>query len=90
MRSRWWVACAFVATAYLSYGLVLLGVIPVAVAVARRRFRPLVVAAAVGVLSLIVITAVTGFAWWDGAAATRDRYFAGVGRNRPYEYFLLG
>ena len=80
---------AFVATAYLSYGLVLLALIPIAVAVVRRRARPIVLAAGVGVVMLLVITAVSGFAWWDGAAATRERYYAGVGGIRPYDFFLV-
>ncbi len=80
---------AFVATAYLSYGLVLLALIPLAVAVVRRRLRPVLLAAGVGAVTLLVITAVSGFAWWDGAAATKERYYAGVGGIRPYDFFLL-
>ena len=80
---------AFGFTALLSYGLVLLGTIPLAVAYVRRRPRPLVVAAAAAGLVLAVVAAVTGFAWWSGLAATRVRYFAGVGAVRPYGYFLV-
>jgi hypothetical protein len=75
-------------TAFLSYGLVLLAVIPIAVAIPRRRWRPLVLAA-IAVSSVFVMFAVAGFWWFDGLAATRTRYFAGVASRRPYLQFLL-
>ncbi len=80
----------FVVTAYLSYGLVLMVVIPVAVGVARRAWRPLVLTAGVGVVGVAAVTLGTGFVWWDGLAATRERYAVGVASRRPYEYFLVG
>ncbi len=80
----------FVATAYLSYGLVLMTVIPIAIGLARRAYRPLLVTAAVGALGVVAITVGTGFVWWDGLAATRERYFVGVASRRPYDYFLVG
>lgn len=80
----------FVATAYLSYGLVLMAVIPIAIGVARRAYRPLLITAGVGALGVVAITLGTGFVWWDGLAATRERYFVGVASRRPYEYFLVG
>ena len=79
----------FAATALLSYGLILMAAIPVAVAWSRRRVRPLVVASAVAVAVLLVVAALTGFAWWEGLAVTRTRYFAGVASRRPYDYFLV-
>ena len=80
---------AFVATAYLSYGLVLLAAIPISLAVVRRRFRPLVVIGITGAILVGIVTVVTGFAWWDGLVATRERYFAGVASSRPYDFFLV-
>lgn len=80
---------AFAATAYLSYGLVLLGTIPVAVAITRRRLRPIVVVALTVVVLVVVVTVATGFAWWEGLEATRQRYFAGVASFRPYDFFLV-
>jgi hypothetical protein len=32
----------------------------------------------------------SGFAWWDGLAATHDRYVVGVSSARPYGYALVG
>lgn len=79
----------FAATAFLSYGLVLLAIIPIAVAVQRRRWRPMAIAGLTGALVVLAVAAGTGFVWWSGLAATRARYFAGVAAHRPYDYFLL-
>ena len=80
---------AFAATAFLSYGLVLLALVPAVIAARRRRWRPLVIAGGVAALAVVAVAAGTGFAWWEGLAATRVRYFAGVAAHRPYEYFLV-
>jgi methylthioxylose transferase len=72
---------------FLSYGLVLLGAVPLAVAVGRRAWRPLVFAAlpiAIG----FALFAVGGFWWFDGLAATRAQYAVSLARVRPYPYFL--
>ena len=78
----------FGVTAFLSYGLVLLALIPTAVAWRRRRLRPLVVAAA-GAAPVALAFLAGGFWWFDGLHATRERYFAGVGGRRPYGAFLV-
>ena len=78
----------FGATAMLSYGLVLLACIPLAIAVHRRRLRPVVVAA-LGGAGVLLGFLVAGFWWLDGLAATRERYFDGVGGQRPYLVFLV-
>jgi hypothetical protein len=76
-------------TIFLSYGLVLLAAIPVAVAVARRRVRPLAIAA-LGALPLFIAFGAAGFSWLAGLAATRTQYWLGAAQNRPYRYFVLG
>ncbi len=78
----------FGVTAMLSYGLVLLAIIPVAIAVNRRRLRPIVVAALGGSVVLLGFLA-AGFWWLDGLLTTRERYFDGVGGRRPYLVFLV-
>jgi hypothetical protein len=75
-------------TAFLSYGLVLLAVIPVVVCVARRRLELLVVAA-LGAVPVFVAFAAFGFSWFSGFAATRHQYWTGVAIHRPYSYFLF-
>jgi len=78
----------FGATAFLSYGLVLLAAIPLAVAAARRRVRP-VVMAALGALPVFVVFWFAGFRWHEGLAATRVEYAESVARLRPYGYFVV-
>jgi hypothetical protein len=78
----------FGAAAFLSYGLVLLAVIPVVVAWRRRRLATLV-PAALGALAVVGAFLAAGFWWLDGLAATHDRYVAGVASRRPYWPFLL-
>jgi hypothetical protein len=79
----------FGVTAFLSYGLVLVAVVPLAVAFFRRRPRPVVVAV-LGSLPVFAAFLAAGFWWVSGLTATRERYFAGVASRRPYSYFLLG
>ena len=78
----------FGATAFLSYGLVLLAVIPAAVAWQRRRLRPLALAT-IGATPVFLGFLAAGFWWVAGLLATRERYFAGVGGRRPYFDFLV-
>jgi methylthioxylose transferase len=78
----------FGATAFLSYGLVLLAAVPAIVAFRRRRFRPLVLAAVAAAPVFLVFLA-GGFWWAAGLLATGERYFAGVGSRRPYLDFLV-
>jgi methylthioxylose transferase len=78
----------FGAAAFLSYGLVLLAVVPAAVAWHRRRFRPLALAAT-GAAPVFLAFFAAGFWWVAGLLATRQQYFAGVGSRRPYLDFLV-
>ncbi|WP_372791704.1 hypothetical protein [Paraconexibacter sp.] len=73
---------------HLSYGIAPLGAVVIAVAVACRAWRATVVAGlGVGAVALGFVAA--GFWWFDGLAATRELYFAGVASRRPYLEFLL-
>ncbi len=78
----------FGVTAFLSYGLVLLCVIPLAVARLRRRARPLALAA-LGTAVVFLAFLGAGFWWVGGLLATRVEYLASVARYRPYGYFLV-
>ncbi|MBA3283352.1 MAG: hypothetical protein H0U29_14095 [Acidimicrobiia bacterium] len=73
---------------HLSYGLPPLVLVPVAVAVARRRWSVLGWAA-LGGAAMVAAWSAAGFWWFDGLAATRARYVAGVATRRPYAYFAL-
>ena len=73
----------------LSYGLPLLGLLAVAVLVVARSWRPLPWA----VLSAVAVVAAFGafgFWWWEALPELHDRYWAGVARNRPPEYWMWG
>jgi methylthioxylose transferase len=79
----------FGVVAFLSYGLVLLAVIPVAVAVRRRRLTVLVVAA-LGAAPVFTVFLAAGFWWVEGLLATRLQYLGSAARTRPYGYFAVG
>jgi hypothetical protein len=76
------------ATLMLSYGLVLLAGVPVAVGVWRRRLAPLVASGAVISLAYLALRE-AGFDWWGGLEATRAAYEQGVASHRPYLVFLV-
>ena len=73
----------------MSYGLVLLGLLALAVLFLARSWRPLVPAALAA--SVVVLTfAVLGFRYWEALPVIRERYWDGVARNRPEAYWLWG
>jgi hypothetical protein len=78
----------FGVTAFLSYGLVLLAVIPMVVAWHRRRLRPLLGAGA-GAIAVAGAFLAAGFWWIDGLAATHARYVGGIAGERPYAVFVV-
>ena len=75
------------AALFLSYGAVLLLLVPVAVALARRRPGVLAVVAA-GAAAVAGAFAAAGFWWLDGLGAAREQYAAGLASVRPYAYFV--
>ena len=77
-------------TCYLSYGLVLGGLVaaPVAlVALRRRRIAPVAVAVIAAALVAAAFT-LAGFSWFDGLAKVRVIYAASIAAGRPYSYFV--
>jgi hypothetical protein len=74
-------------TIEMSYGLLLMGALVVAVAVHRRAWRPLVVST-VTALGATLLLVPFGFWWIGGLGATRQAYYA-LGLDRPYSYFLF-
>jgi hypothetical protein len=69
-------------TAFLSYGLVLLAIIPAVVCVVRGR-QPLLLVAAIGALPVFAAFQMLGFSWFAGLAGTRHEYWSGVAIHRP-------
>ncbi|WP_407702237.1 hypothetical protein [Streptomyces specialis] len=72
---------------YLSYGLVLMGVVGLAVLYLAREWRPLPWLL-LGVVPWAVAFTAAGFWWFDGYFTLVDRYYAGAGGHRPYAYFV--
>jgi methylthioxylose transferase len=77
------------ASLYLSYGLVLAGLLPLAVAITTRRIVPLLVAGA-GVVTVVAAFAAAGFWWFDGYQQVVIRYYqpGEYGLERPYSYWV--
>jgi methylthioxylose transferase len=78
----------FGAALVLSYGVALLVLVPLTVALARRRLRPIAVAA-VGTTLVLLTLGAAGFWWPEGLSATRREYADSIARFRPYAYFLV-
>ena len=72
---------------FLSYGLALFGLLAVAVFVLTRAWR-LLPWAALGVAAVVGMFWMAGFTWWDAYPALRERYYDGVGGERPYQYWV--
>ena len=72
---------------FLSYGLVLFGLVPLAVFALTRAWR-LLPWAATGVAAVVAAFWVAGFTWWDAYPVLRERYYDGVGGERPYQYWV--
>ncbi|WP_285742594.1 hypothetical protein [Lentzea sp. NBRC 105346] len=72
---------------FLSYGLVLLGLIALAVVVLTRQWRILLLAA-LGVAAVVVAFALSGFWWLDGYHLVVERYYQGIAAQRPYSYWV--
>ncbi|GEL23475.1 hypothetical protein PSU4_24290 [Pseudonocardia sulfidoxydans NBRC 16205] len=72
---------------YLSYGLVLGALFPLAVLVATRRWRLLVPALA-GVAVVVAGFTAAGFWWGTGYADVKVIYAASIAATRPYGFFV--
>jgi methylthioxylose transferase len=73
----------------LSYGLVLVAVLVVAVVAAARNPRPLV-GAGLGSMAIVSAFVAAGFSWWQALPVLHDRYYAGIASMRPAVYWLWG
>ena len=71
-----------------SYGLVLLGLVPLPVLVRRRAWRPAALWAAGGA-AVLGVFALAGFWWVDGLLTTRSEYHDGIASLRPFAYFAV-
>jgi len=72
---------------FLSYGLALFGLLALAVFALTRAWRMLPWAG-LGVVSVVAAFWMAGFTWWDAYPALRERYYDGVGGERPFQYWV--
>lgn len=72
---------------YLSYGLVLLGVLALAVLWLARSWRPLPWALG-GALAVAAVFSAYGFHWWEAYPVLRERYYDGIASERAYWYWV--
>lgn len=72
---------------YLSYGLVLLGFLAVAVLLISRSWRPLPWALGGSGIVVAAFTA-AGFSWWKAYPVLVTRYNDGIASSRPYDYWV--
>lgn len=74
---------------YLSYGLVLLSILALAVLVIAKTWRPLPWTLG-GALVVAALFTAGGFAWWEAYPVLRERYYAGIASDRSYSYWVWG
>jgi methylthioxylose transferase len=79
---------------FLSYGLVLFGLIVFVVMILtvrekglRRTLAPWLIAS-IGFVAVAAIHLTLGFNWLSGLAALRIRYYQGIASQRPFSYFV--
>ncbi|MGO9153251.1 hypothetical protein [Mycobacterium sp.] len=75
---------------FLSYGLMLMGLPALAVLVSAPGWRAALRAlgpAALAAVAVAVAFAVAGFYWFDGYTLVQQRYWQGVAKDRPFQYW---
>ena len=73
---------------YVSYGLTLMALPVLAVALVTRRLRPLLVGGG-GVAAVVLAFTASGFWWFDGYSALVVRYHADIAADRPYAFWVF-
>ena len=82
------------AAVFLSYGVILFGLIVVAalvVTVVRAGWRPMLLPWAMATAGVLIIAGVHlayGFNWVTGLSQLRLRYYQGIASQRPFSYFV--
>ena len=87
-----WAAVAGIvlgATVMMSYGMLLLGILALAVLIATRRWVLLPIAAATA-SAVVLGFAAGGFALWEAYPVLAERYADGIASERPYAYWVWG
>ncbi len=74
-------------TCYLSYGLMLIALVALAVLLLARTVRP-VPYVLLGMVPWVAAFTTAGFWWYDGYSTLVVRYYQGAAAERPYAYFV--
>ncbi len=69
---------------FCNYGLMLMGLPAAAVLAATPRLPG---PAALGAIAVAVAFAVAGFYWFDGYTLVQQRYWQGIAKDRPFQYW---
>ncbi|WP_424184198.1 hypothetical protein ACOBQX_20020 [Actinokineospora sp. G85] len=90
-RSRWW-ACLVGGVllgygVFLSYGLMLMGVVALGAVLAARSWKALAWALP-GAVAVALVFLAAGFWWVDGYHLVVERYYQGIATERPYGYWV--
>jgi hypothetical protein len=75
---------------YLNYGLALMAIPSGAVLISARRRRLAYAVGVVAIAAALLIVAVfawAGFWWFDGYTAVQQRYWQGIAKDRPFQYW---
>ncbi len=75
---------------FLSYGLVLIGLPALAVLMSAADWRAVLRALGPAVLAAVAVAAtfaVAGFYWFDGYDLVQQRYWQGIAKDRPFQYW---
>ncbi len=72
---------------FLSYGLLLMAPIALAVVLVTKNWRALLYGVP-GALAVVAVFALAGFWWLDGYELVVERYYQGVASHRPYWYWV--
>jgi methylthioxylose transferase len=75
---------------FLNYGLMLMGLPALAVLVCATDYRAVLRAvgpAALAAVAVAVTFAVAGFYWFDGYTLVQQRYWQGIAKDRPFQYW---
>jgi methylthioxylose transferase len=75
---------------FLSYGLMLMGIPALAVLMSAADWRAALRALGPAVLAAVAVAvtfAVAGFYWFDGYNPVQQRYWQGVAKDRPFQYW---
>lgn len=78
---------------FLSYGLVLMDLPALAVLASAANWRAalrVLVPAVLAAVAVAVSFAVAGFYWFDGYELVQQRYWQGIAKDRPFQYWVWG